>query len=453
MDVQISIQGNDLILKCSGYVDLSSIRNLLVFDDKFQVFRTFPLHYKRVVEYLGPRYEIKDDVFDLVNEKVAFSFQPNFELREYQKKAVDAWLKNDCQGVITLPTGTGKTLVALEAINRLKLKTLIVVPTINLLEQWKQNLEKFLGVKEIGIYGGGQKEKKDITITTYDSAFIYFNDFVDFGLVVFDETHHLPSQNYRKIAQGLPTPRRMGLTATPERSDELHKMLDTLVGKEIFKLTPSELRSYISPFEIEKVYVDLSPEEREKYKILRKKYLNYCRRKGIRFFSGKDFNRLVFLSAKDPKAKEALDAHRESRKIALNAGPKIIEVDKLLVKHKEDKVVIFSEFNSIVSSISQEFFIPSITHKTNLKERRDILEKFRVGEYTKIVTSKVLDEGWDVKDANIGIVVSGTGVKRQLIQRLGRLLRKKEGKKAILYEVITKGTMETSASRRRRIRK
>jgi len=451
MDARISIKGKDLILECSKLIDLGPIREILNYDENFKFYRTFPFHYKKVIEYLGPRYDIEDEISSWINEKLTLNLKQDFELREYQTEALNTWVRSDYHGIITLPTGSGKTFIALAAITHLKLKTLIIVPTINLLEQWKHNISKFLMVSEddVGIYGGGKKEKKEITITTYDSAYIHFNDFVDFGLLVFDEVHHLAAPNYRKIAQGIPTPKRMGLTATRERPDELHLMLDSLVGKEIFKLTPEDLKGYISPFELKKIYVELSEDEREKYKILREKYINYCRRRHIRFYSAKDFQKLVWLSFRDKNAKEALDAHRISRQLAFNADKKIMKIDELLKQHKNDKVVIFSEFNKIVNIISQQFFLPSITYKTKLDERREILEKFKTGKYTKIVTSKVLDEGWDVKDANVGIVVSGTGTKRQLIQRLGRLLRKKEGKTAVLYEVVTKGTMEVDTARRR----
>jgi superfamily II DNA or RNA helicase len=453
MDVIISVKGRDLIIETLTSVDLSGIRKLLRYDSKFHFYRTFPFHYKKVIEWLGPRYEV-EDLLDVMSQKASLIFRPSFELREYQEDALRAWIRADYAGVIVLPTGSGKTFLALQAMNLLRLKTLIVVPTINLLEQWRRMISTFLGLNatDIGIWGGGKREKKDITIITYDSAHQHFFEFVDFGLLIFDEVHHLPARNYRKIAQGLPTPKRMGLSATPERPDELHKLLDNLVGEVVFRLTPRQLEGYLSPFEVKKVWVELSEKEREEYLRLRKTYLTYCRKRGIKFFKARDFQRLVYLSFRDEEAREALRAHRLARRIALNAEKKISKVDELLCQHVTDKVVIFSEFNSIVSALAQTFLIPTITHKTGLAERREILEHFRTGRYTKLATSKVLDEGWDVKDANIGIIVSGSGTKRQLIQRLGRLLRKKAGKRAVLYEVISKGTMEVGTAGRRALR-
>lgn len=102
--------------------------------------------------------------------------------------------------------------------------------------------------------------------------------------------------------------------------------------------------------------------------------------------------------------------------------------------------------------ISDRFFIPLITHKTGKEERQDTLAGFKEGRYLAIVTSKVLDEGVDVPDAELGIIVSGTGSGREFIQRLGRLLRPKRdtAKKAKLIEIISSDTRETSTSAKRK---
>ena len=94
--------------------------------------------------------------------------------------------------------------------------------------------------------------------------------------------------------------------------------------------------------------------------------------------------------------------------------------------------------------------IPAITHQTSKDERKEILGMFKSGKYTRIVTSRVLDEGVDVPDATLGVILSGTGSSREFVQRLGRLLRKKEGKRARLIELISSETKEVQISQRRR---
>jgi len=153
-------------------------------------------------------------------------------------------------------------------------------------------------------------------------------------------------------------------------------------------------------------------------------------------------------SGYDPKAREAILARNKAERIAYNSQAKIEKIQELL--HKDDRTIIFTRYNDMVYEISKRFFIPCITHKTDSNEREEIFNKFKNGEYAALVSSQVLDEGIDVPEANIGIIVSGTGSSREYVQRLGRLLRPRENKKAILYELVTKGTKETRTSYRRK---
>ena len=122
----------------------------------------------------------------------------------------------------------------------------------------------------------------------------------------------------------------------------------------------------------------------------------------------------------------------------------------LLAQHHPARTLIFTEDNAMVYRIAREFLIPAITHHTPVKERHDILQRFRTGEYPVVVTSRVLNEGVDVPEASIAIVLSGTGSRREYVQRLGRILRRREGKRAVLYEVVAEATSEEQVSRRRR---
>lgn len=152
----------------------------------------------------------------------------------------------------------------------------------------------------------------------------------------------------------------------------------------------------------------------------------------------------------DNKAFKALRALEKSRKIALGSKGKIEELRKILERHRGEKIIIFTRYNELVYEISRKFLIPAITHKTDKKERSEILKKFRKGIYKAVVSSQVLDEGIDVPDASVGVIISGTGSPRELIQRLGRILRSAPGKeKAILYELVTPGTAEVRIASRR----
>jgi len=143
-------------------------------------------------------------------------------------------------------------------------------------------------------------------------------------------------------------------------------------------------------------------------------------------------------------------AHREARSIAFGTEGKLRVLTDLLAQHHPARTLIFTDDNATVYRIAQDFLLPAITHKTPVKERHAILSRFRAGDYPVIVTSRVLNEGVDVPEASIAIVLSGTGSTREYIQRLGRILRRGEGKLAVLYEVIAEDTSEENTSRRRR---
>ncbi|MEM4500830.1 MAG: helicase-related protein, partial [Thermofilaceae archaeon] len=161
------------------------------------------------------------------------------------------------------------------------------------------------------------------------------------------------------------------------------------------------------------------------------------------------FERLISLSVRDLEAREALLAWYRARRMALHASSKLEILEDLLKRHRTDKVLIFAEHSDVVRVISTRFLIPEVTYKTPEEERKAVLAAFREGRVHAIVTSKVLEEGVDVPDANVAIILSGSGSRREFVQRLGRILRPKEGKRAVLYEVITSGTKEITISRRR----
>ena len=139
-----------------------------------------------------------------------------------------------------------------------------------------------------------------------------------------------------------------------------------------------------------------------------------------------------------------------SKAVALEAEAKLVLLESLLKQHRKDRVMVFTESNRFAYRISARHLLPAITHQTKTKERKQILERFNTGEYPAIVTSKVLNEGVNVPEANIGVILGGSGSTREYTQRLGRILRKREGKYAMLYEVVTKDTLEKGVSQRRR---
>ncbi|HLY32442.1 MAG TPA: DEAD/DEAH box helicase [Ktedonobacterales bacterium] len=393
--------------------------------------------------------------------------QPALEPRPYQQDALTAWRAEGCRGVVVLPTGAGKTLVGALAIAEVAQWTLVVVPTIDLLAQWSRALAEALlpggGVSAetggvytvddlIGVYGGGAHEIRPITITTYESAQLHPELLRRYGLLIFDECHHLPAPTYRQIAEGAFTPLRLGLSATPERADQEHLALNALIGPEVYRRQPEELAAaqYLAAYDEERLNVALDPDARQRYETARAIYSDFIRRRRLTIASPADFQRkILWASARDSEAREAMLAWREFRALALNAPAKLTLLEELFARHRDERVLVFSEYNQLVGEVSRRFCIPQITYKTPAEERRLILEGFRVGRFSKLATGRVLNEGVDIPDCSVAIIVSGNATRREYIQRLGRVLRPKQ-RRAILYELVTEDTTEERIVERRR---
>src|SRR3989441_6505387 len=422
-------------------------------DKRSHFLRTQPIHFSAVKQALRQQQTPFTVAFD-ERPELPFSTSLGIEPRPYQQDALTAWLAEGSAGVVVLPTGAGKTFVAAMAIAETGLWTLTVVPTLDLLQQWRTALAAALSLNtdDIGLFGGGEKDVKPITIITYDSAALYPRELRHFGLLIFDECHHLPAPTYRLIAERAFTPLRLGLSATPERSDMAHADLDELIGPEVYRRSPAELTAGRYPAQNQEGRIDVafSSGGETRYPEQRRIYWSCLQRRHTTIRSPEDFQqKLIFLSARDVEARAAMLAWREARTIAMNSPAKYAEIEQLLRRHAADQVILFSEYNAVVDEVSRRFCLPSITYKTPAEERRLILERFRTGQYSKLVTGRVLNEGVDVPDCRVAIIVSGNSTKREYIQRLGRILRPKTGQ-AVLYELVTTDTTEEEIARRRR---
>jgi len=418
-------------------------------DDRTKTIRAMALYYRDIIDFLKRSgFDFEDDVLNLLP---CPELQSSVVLRDYQNQALDAWTANGNRGIIVLATGSGKTVIGIKAISLLNTPTLVVAPTLDLVDQWRTRLKKEFKI-EVGMLGGGEWDIKALTVSTYDSAYIHADKLGNrFGLIIFDEVHHLPAAGYRNIAEMFAAPYRMGLTATFEREDGLHEELNRLVGGKVFEKNVKELTgTHLSPFRLEKITVDLTKEEKEEYEKNQKVFSDYLSRIKLTIRGPADFQKLVMRSGRDPGARKALLARNRARDLSYNSVSKIGKLSEILKKHNDGKIFIFTEHNKLVHIISKQFLIPSITYRTAGKERSETLDRFRSGVYRAVVTSKVLDEGIDVPDADVGIILSGTGSERAFIQRLGRILRKKEGKEAVLYEIVSAETSEVNTARRRK---
>lgn len=422
-------------------------------DDRIEKFRVPARRYRELVETLRAAHTVFEDKagqFEPLDFKTAIEINPF----PHQSEALLAWKKADRQGIVVLPTGSGKSYLAQLAMASTPRTTLIVVPTLDLMHQWYAQLEKsFPGVK-VGLLGGGSRDRTPILVATYDSAAIHAETLGgQYAFLIFDECHHLPSDFSRVIAEYSIAPYRLGLSATPERSDGRHEDLVQLIGQEVYRKTAEELSGQtLADYEVRQIKVALTQAERDRYNQLIAQRNAFLKSANIYFGSVNGWQQFIQASARSPEGRKAMLAHHEAKAIALGNTAKFKLLEALLAEHYPENTLIFTNDNATVYRISLGFLIPAITHQTPVKERHKILQKFKAGEYKTLVVANVLDEGVDVPDAAIAIFLAGTGSTRQFIQRLGRILRKgaKPGKRAILYEVVAEDTVEEQVSQRRR---
>ncbi|MBA3938788.1 MAG: DEAD/DEAH box helicase [Planctomycetes bacterium] len=372
-------------------------------------------------------------------------------LRAYQEQAIAAWLAAQRRGVVVLPTGAGKSYVALRCMLACNRSTLVLAPTIDLVQQWVHDLQTRLG-RAVGQYGGGEKNLLPVTVATYDSGVLLMPWHGNrFGLLVCDECHHLPAGVTASVAEGCLAPFRLGLTATPERADGMHARLDELLGPEVHRSHISELEgSFLANYQAEVVEVALDPDEQESYTANRKEYLAFARRAGVDFGAPDGWQRFIAAAARDPQGRAAMRCYREQKRLSRASRAKLRAVWDLLREHPGERALVFTEDNHTAYEIGRTFVLPVMTHHTKGPERKAMLAAFRTGTYPVLVTSKVLNEGVDVPEASVGIIVSGSGSVREHVQRLGRLLRPGAGKVAMLYEILSANTAEAYTSERRR---
>lgn len=430
--------------------DDARLRAMFVDDTRTGVHRAPASSYRQIALYLhqsGLAWKDEARAF----QPLPMSFVKPVAPFPYQQQALDAWTAAGSQGVVVLPTGAGKTVFALLAIARIQRPTLVVVPTIGLMHQWQANLKAFLGV-EAGLVGGGDKDWQPVTVTTYDSAAAH-TEFQGnaFGLIVFDECHHLPTPTYRFIAEGSIAPYRLGLTATPERTDGGEKLLERLVGPFVHREEIEALEgTYLAPYDVVTVEVDLTDEEQQRYTEARARYTGFLRAQRISMSAPDGWRRFLVESSRSEEGRAAFAAWREQRRIGAQSQGKLDALWEIVVRHRRERIIVFTEDNETVYKLSRWLLAPAITHDTPGPERKEALDAFARGDWPVLLTSKVLNEGIDVPDANVGVVLSGSGSVREHVQRLGRILRRRPDKRAVLYELRSANTSEGYTSERRR---
>ncbi|HSH04859.1 MAG TPA: DNA repair helicase XPB [Anaerolineae bacterium] len=400
-------------------------------------------HIKQALVVIG--YPAADLAGYVTGDALEFSLMEEtergkeFQLRDYQAEAGEVFYAGGAahggSGVIVLPCGAGKTIVGLSVMNQMQCSTLILTPNTVSVRQWIDELldKTSLTEEEIGEYSGQRKEVRPVTISTYQTMtyrkrgmkkkqipqldqyphFQVFNE-RNWGLIIYDEVHLLPAPVFSITAE-LQARRRLGLTATLVREDGLEEDVFSLIGPKKYDVPWKDLekQGWIATADVVEVRIPLL-----------------------------DGERVTYATAPD----------KNKYRIAAENPQKYVVLAQLLAKHEQDQVIIIGMYLDQLEKVAERFDYPLITGKTPVRKRRELFEKFKMGEIKQLIVSKVGNFAVDLPNANVMIQISGTfGSRQEEAQRLGRLLRPYEDQMAHFYTLVTKDTVDQTFSANRQL--
>lgn len=355
-----------------------------------------------------------------------------FTLRDYQQDAVERFYKEGTvqggSGVVVLPCGAGKTIVGIAALARLSRATLILTSNATSVNQWREELLDKTSLKDsdVGLYCGTLKQVRPVTIATYNilthrksktSPFSHMKLFSerDWGLIIYDEVHLLPAPVFRMTAD-IQATRRLGLTATLVREDGCAEDVYSLIGPKQYDMQwkTAEAGSHIAAVSCTEIRVPLHKEKEGLYR--------------------------------DAGARSKL------RLAAENPG-KIPIVQQLLQEHRGKPTLIIGQYLNQLHEVAETLKVPLLTGEVPQQERQQLYERFKSGAISVLIVSKVANFAVDLPDAAVAIQLSGSfGSRQEEAQRIGRLLRPKEGNnEAWFYTIVTDQTKETEFALKRQL--
>ena len=364
---------------------------------------------------------------------------------DFQKEAIHAWVAEGRRGIVILPTGAGKSfmtrlLIARVAIDDAACSALIVVPTRALLYQWYAQLHSAFS-EEIGMVGDDVFDLHPVTVTTYASARVHMSHFGNrWKLVVFDEVHRkMGKGSSSQAARFCLAPYRLGLTATPANHEM--PLLIELIGPPVYEKTTEEMieREVLSVFETRMVHLSPTKEEEMEFRRLKRPMEQlWARAKAAHRI--RDRSWLVRERLYHPdEAALAQRAQLQAVRYWQSVPSRFKRLQNILKQHPLDHVLIFTESRQAAYEVSRRFLIPAITADIDADERSFYLAAFVQGKCRALVTAKALEEGIDLPDANVAVILAGgrrsTKNPISYIQRRGRILRKRQGKRALVYEI------------------
>jgi DNA excision repair protein ERCC-3 len=350
-----------------------------------------------------------------------------FKPYPYQSAAREAFVRGGAHGVVALPCGAGKTVVAILSMAALSTRTLVLTASREAATQWRREMiaKTSLTADDIGLYVADEKNVRPVTVTTYSmltrkggtgpTKYVHFDTLArePWGLVVYDEVHLLPAPVFRLTAE-LQARRRLGLTATLVREDGREDDVFALIGPKRYDVPWREIEKagHIAAATCFEVRVPLDPAVRDHY---------------------------------------SRSADRDHSRIAGENPAKLAVLARLAERHAGDRLLVIGSYLEGLAAAGKALDAPVVTGETPHAQREEAYRAFRIGAIRRLVLSKVGNFAIDLPDANVLVQLSGTmGSRQEEAQRLGRVLRPKPGG-ASFYTLVTRDTIEQEHALRRQL--
>jgi len=372
------------------------------------------------------------------------------QLYDWQRRAIRYFFKNNCKAIFEVSTGAGKTRCAIEIIKQIwktepDCNVLIVVPKNVILETgwYKELYDSGVSLVDIGVYYGRIKEYAKVTITNMQN--IHKIAMNIFDMIIYDEIHHFGTERLLSYLK-MDFKYKLGLSATVQRSDDKHYEILKIFNYNHFIYSPQEALydGVLNPFNFFNIGVELDDSTREEYDIITHQINTIL-------MVGGGYKKIMF--SKSGLRYKLLSKMNLRKELMNNYKKKVDVVKQIVEKHKNDKIIIFNEYNKQTSKFYWHLLDVGVkacvVHSDMPKEKRELnMIGFKKDKYSTILASKVLDEGWNLPAVDVAVISAGNSTSRQTIQRMGRVLRKKKYA-SNLYQIYCDKTVEAGYAHER----
>ena len=383
-----------------------------------------------------------------------------FELKRDQVEAAEAWVANSCRGSVIFSTGTGKTEIAWECARRAAesskakaFRILFLVPRIVLIDQNVRRLQTY-GIDEgsIGVYYGERKDAKEITISTYQSVINNFGLIRQADMVVLDEVHLVSESaiEYDRIFDIIVEDSKkaiLGLTATIDEKDPKYQTILTVappVKKYMIKEAVTDGR--LAKPVIKEEQVKFTDEEQKIYDDTSASIKDISRK--LQAYDPIKMTKMLARGgARGSMAKTWFAAVRKRKEVLSSTRQKLLRAVDIVKRHTGERIMIFSETVDSIQQLRDLLEASGIPARTihngvRRQEREEILQSWG-RDYFPLLSVHTLEIGYDVPQVGIAIIIASTSNMNQVAQRIGRVVRKAEGKEhAFVYIVYVSGTKD-----------